>query len=996
MAIYSFDDDETEDKVQNNPPQVPETTVTDEVPDYVIEQAMDVPWEVPPALSEYDSDNHSSSEVIGAHFRESNTAYLTKQAYDIGRLGNGELDPDFNLDESLKNEGITDTFGYFSDVKNQDQFNQALKYHYDHIEDMKILSDTPFARRLTLGLVAGIADPINYIPVARAIKWGTTAVRAGIEGAILGGIGSGIAYKVHKDISPQEVAIDVVASGLCSAMLAHVTKEETRQALKAGFKDVLTGKVEVKPNSDLVYELMGLKSTAQQKARNFFIYPTPQLQAQNSEDPLIKSLSPYISYDRQFTTTGNEYSVQEGINAFNVKFNKWYNTITKNKQEYIKKQKEAGISPELAQEEWEREAKRAIVTWLDNPIGETPDHSDITGLLKIGKDCLAEAKKYDVLSEDFANFGITTKSDFVLTRDMSNLSDEAFNNFVSNIYTGNLSDNNLKRTTANNYFPRIYNFKKLKENSEYYHFLLERSIKLNNPKMPTKEIKSLAYQMLADMTGEGVNGRTSNIRKSSDISFAQRTVAISDELLFDALDLDSCINSYYRSLKRITAATQLNRVAKGAGFDSWSSLEKKYADQLNTNSGRKIVEGDISPGEMVNAKNNHKLLTDIRLLYMGDFTKTDTFANNRLLKALNETTYLQYAWQLGSTLIRSLNDLAIDVFHFGFLRTGKNLATILAKDRQARRDVLFNMSFLERMKDSSIRFFLDSEEETLSSFKRATKKIADWENKVSLQHYWDKALRKTALEELYSDTIKVAYKVGDNIDITKLDKREKNFFEAIGLTEDSVKEIRSAFDKYGENYLGIAYVDPVHLSAQTSEHLSTVLRTLTDQIVLTPSATNVPIWTRSELGRMIHHYVNYGFMAYENVFLPMVRGKYGISRMAQGIAASLALTALSEWLYNYSNDKETDWLSGDTWKNIVTGSHLLNPIIWAADKGSDVLGKGTYAVAERFVPAAAWLANTTSAVRNLVTGDVDRIRWNKFPGFNLWEAKILKRLSEDL
>lgn len=994
MSIYSFDDDEAEDKVQNNPPQIQENN--NEVQDYEIEQFMDAPWEVAPALSEYDTDTHSAPDIIGAHFRESNTAYLAKQAYDIGRLGNGEIDPDFNLNESLKNEGVTDNFGYFSDVKNREQFKAALKYHYDHIEDMKILSDTPFAKRLALGLIAGVADPVNYIPVARAMKWGTTAVRAGIEGAILGGIGSGIAYGVHKDMSPQEVAVDVVASGLCSSVLAHFAKEETRQALKAGFKDILVGKVEVNKNNDFVYELMGLKETAQQRARNFFMYPTPQLQAQNSKDPLIKSLAPYVSYDRQFTTTGSEYSVQEGINTFNLKFNKWYNDITNNKQEYIKKQKEAGINPELAQEEWEREAKRAIVTWLENPIGEIPEQSEISGLLKIGKDCLTEAKKYDVVSEEFSTLGISTKRDFILTREISNLSDDDFELFVNNLHEGKISNDDIKRTTANNYFPRIYNTKKLKENSEYYSFLLERSIKLNNPRMPAKKIKNLAYKMLADMTGEGVNGKTSNVRGSSDISFAPRTVAISDELLFDALDLDSCINSYYRSLKRITAATQLNRVAKKFGSATWHNLEEKYANQLNINSGRKIVEGDISPGEMINAQNNHKLLTDIRLLYMGDFTRNDAFANNRLIKAFNSTTYLQYAWQLGSTLIRSLNDLAIDVFRFGFVRTGKNLATILAKDRQARRDVLFNMSFLERMKDSSIRFFLDSEEETMSSFKRITKKIADWENKASLQYYWDKALRKTALEELYSDTIKIAYKVGDNIDITKLDKREKNFFEAIGLTKDSVQEIRTAFDKYGENYLGIDYVDPVHLSAQTIEHLSTVLRTMTDQIVLTPSATNVPIWTRSELGRMIHHYVNYAFMSYENVFLPMVRGKYGISKTTQGIASTLALTALAESLYNYANNKDTDWSSGDTWKSIVTGSHLLNPVIWAADKGLDVLGKGAYSVVERFVPAAAWLSNTTSAIRNLVTGDIDRIKWGKFPGFNLWETKIIKRLMGEL
>lgn len=277
------------------------------------------------------TDSYSGKAVSGALFRQGNSIYALKKGYDIGKfsLGRSQTDssglaalPDFedsnfNLKQSLDAAGIPEEQrSFFSSVTNEEEFNSALDYFHQGTIDQQILADTSFARRTIHGLVTGVADPMNWIPVGRMLKYGTPLVKTAIEGAVIGGLNASVRGYVNNNFDVEDVTYESVTSGIMTAAFGGVikassygvsviAKNETLSRLARDLKNSLSPEFKQWfsfENGEAVLNSSGRFGKFKEKIANRTIWTvfnnSPESQMYHSGDPKLQKLSELLFRNR--------------------------------------------------------------------------------------------------------------------------------------------------------------------------------------------------------------------------------------------------------------------------------------------------------------------------------------------------------------------------------------------------------------------------------------------------------------------------------------------------------------------------------------------------------------------------------------------------------------------------------------------------------------------------------------------------------------------------
>ncbi len=923
---------------------------------------------------------YNTAEVAGASFRQSNSLYQLKKAYDLNRfrpdftpgikavLAIKEKDPDFHLDEQLDSDNIpNEERSFFSGVRNREQYTTAINYYREDKRDKEILENTSTARELAIGLATGLADPINWIPVGRVLKFGTGVVRAAVEGSVISGVNYTARAAANNDFEYTDLALNTVAGGISGAILAGTAKSISSvfKCTTEAIKDSLIFKF------DRWFELDGdnltevsqcLLGTVKRKASRLIweiFNATPQFQMMNSGDGFLSKLAPQLFRNRIYSFNGDtlvERSVEENLNLFfgnQLKLSEKVNAL-RTKWVELKKGTE---------KEFNLAVSKAIVNDqvpLDSEISES-----VQSILDFNEKILSEAKKYNVLPEYFGTSGVKTKGNrLAVNQEIANMSDQEFKNSLI------LNNVELSNETAQRHLYRRYNIDNIYENIDKLRTLINREIQINSKNITDKDLEDVVDSIIAKVTDNNIGSDA--LGKAL---IKQREVAIHDDVLLDlgVIDIDPVIN-HVGKMREVVVETELNRVAVRNGFQSWDELKNSYEEKAIRDIGHTVSKGR-APAETKREVYNYNLslLNDVESLLKGTFTAKGLFANNRVLKWIADSRGVQFASMAGQLFLSMIPDTAMTVLRNGLGRTFQRLFLPQSTLRKTDKKTLESwLNFLDRaiQKNRFRDLGYVPNNNTLGDW------IATQTSKWTGIDYLNQTLKETVAEEVYSNVIHACL------------ENDRKLLNKMGITSKQRKALVKLWNSHGADYKNIYYIDPIHIEdEELNKQLISSIQTVVDQTILTPGAGDVPRFLRSGIGSAIYMFKSYPFMVYDHIFRPLMSGDIAKSRFAQAVAISLTLSGLRSYIKDAINDKETDPTSPDFWKEVVSYSFLDNYIVDAIFTGAEVL---KYGDPVNTFPAISWFKNIFRVVRDILIPDRS-VNWRQFrnsvPGLNFWWAR---------
>jgi hypothetical protein len=586
--------------------------------------------------------------IIGAMARQNNSVYLAVKAQRIGRGFSNDIDKNFDLKKALSENNVDENDrAFFSDVVNQEQFTSALKYLEEDKADQRLIHDAPFHRKLYLGLVAGLTDPINYLPVAKALKWGGTLTRLALEGAVVGGLNASERGYVNSNMDASEIALETVGSGLANALIGGAIIKGSAITSKKYGEWTGAMKEALRPNVSRWFEMekgelkqvsTGLFGISKQKAKRWvweIFNNSPTMQMYNSGDQTLQKLAPLIFRERHTNLNGDEVtklSVEEVLNLTFHKENRMAERVAASRTKYL----EQGGTPE----EFDKAVAESIMnTYVDINSGELyfgtlprePEQLNLFGEIKIEnsgfneqmnlyREELAEnmaltnsfdewgiadnlhirnaakeqiefwrkiikrAKTMGVLDESFGEGGIKAVRKS-LTPELANMDSKEF-----------LDAESTTNVVALGHIIRRYNRYGIYANISNVKATLYREIHLNNKHLTPPEINDIVNDVLPKLVDRDPAVRDRAFENvSSKVNFTkEREISIADSVLSQAGMLEyNTVGSNLGAWRELVADTELNYAAHGIGFKNW----KTFKEKLSSGSTRKIGKVISREGE---------------------------------------------------------------------------------------------------------------------------------------------------------------------------------------------------------------------------------------------------------------------------------------------------------------------------------------------------------------------------------------------------------------
>ena len=949
--------------------------------------------------SEVEPEKSDFSDVVGSSIHET----LLYKAWEGIRKGTlpepytlqvahstlEQVDPDFNLNETLEERQVPqEDRSYFEHVRNPKQFEITYDYYLQDKEDEEILNNAGLLSKLGGGIAALPADPLFLMTTLSTSGLGLAvgALRKPIASAALfGGIYNASSYAAkqavwNRNISLKDMAIEATAGAFANLGLYGLGKGASK--LFKPLKESVIASITPAIDNMFLQEAGVLKESSSpliQQAKRYvwkFFNPTPMWQMYNSGNEQLRKMAPKIYGFRTSNLAGkdalNDIAITERLNLYNGDALKLSEEVYGLREQFIK---EGGTGAAF-----------------DSEVGLTIAEREIDPNTLVGK----AAKKIVDFDNKYIQFGEEgIKSErFVLTKELADMPREAFEKAVRE---GSLPKTNV---TAKRHIKRIYDTEAIDANMDMATELLEREVLLNNPELPesSEEVTKTVDRIINSITGDRPSAFRSETASHQPNASKAREIAITDEVLLERglIKYDSVTN-HINSIKSELVDQELDKIASAEGYKGWR--DRSIGNDPNPNymiddfelksreaggaERRKTRNDDIGKANKENYSYMLRLLNDTEMLLKGTYSKSGWAANlgnMAFFRGARDATTCAYSGMLWAAQIPDIAQIGM---REGFSKPLKRMAPfIFKKDTLDKVDRETLYKFLDLL-DSSAQAnrFVDlgyvPESQRTWVF-RPSKDDSQLKNVarnvltvgVEASNLMTTLYKRNAAQGIYSDLIEACI------------KSDREFLNKMGINKKQAQTIADLFYKYGDLTKNIKYFDPNNIKdVKLQEQVRASVETLTDEIIASPNAGNVPRMLRGGPGAWLFMFVSYPFMLFNNVYKPLLRGDISKSLFATSVAASLALSTARKGIVDYLNDKETDWDDLDTWKEVYVYSNLDTHIfdgidmLWRGVTRRDLLGAVS--------PAYQWMNNIIQVGHQLCRGKLGtRKQRNLFPPFN--------------
>lgn len=398
-------------------------------------------------------------------------------------------------------------------------------------------------------------------------------------------------------------------------------------------------------------------------------------------------------------------------------------------------------------------------------------------------------------------------------------------------------------------------------------------------------------------------------------------------LRVDTADILPLINRdihavYSNYVHNLSSNTRMKQVLEEYGFESpkdyLDQLASKYDDLITKAQAKgessKTIDKLIKERnkEIVNAQDDFRIIT-------GQFSDANDGIGSQLLKMLRRYTTMTL---LGNGAISSIPDFATLPFRHGFINSFEKgykqfmsnleLTKMSIKDLQELNIATehLNNMVLQIMQDGGFRNAGATLPDNIwGKLDKASDTTTNFFGKASGMTYTTNIGK--ALSGIVSQN-RMFKAIEDLVTKGKINKKEMNRLNSLGISEVDAKSIWAEFKKYGEVKDGGYYANYRRWDRDLKEKVGHALNTEVHSTVITPSKGDIPKWAmRNEVNKAVFHFKS--FMAGSTSKI-LVKGlQKRDAAVAQGVLAATALGMMNQAIKaalrgeDYFEDFEENW-----------------------------------------------------------------------------------------
>lgn len=560
-------------------------------------------------------------------------------------------------------------------------------------------------------------------------------------------------------------------------------------------------------------------------------------------------------------------------------------------------------SPPGAEKILERDTDKPINIWKRlQKNTSTPQE----GSLMEGKvaETLRKLTAKDVIEE-----GILTEKPVLTRKEYEMPLDE----FILKARDGDLSES---RITSVGHFTRDYDIEAIYKNEDQFRDMIKRSILKNNPEYPNNKLDILTEETISHVKRLDKEAREPFKGKIAGSFTHSRTVAITDELLEDFL-VNNPLQVGDSMVRRLSAATELNRVAREKGYSDWGDLLEKYsAERREKKAGLNLV-GEASEKYDIATKENVQMLGDIGEILTGNY---GTWDNPKLARVASSIKTLNAMSQLGMVVLSSIPDIAGVVAKHGLKDTIGGIIDSFKKTGIASQQ---GFSRFVHANDSALmdsKMFTDTYKGKTPPFAKLSRKFF----KASLLPAWDSYWKKIAGTLHYGDILDACVRKGTPE--SDLFLRQNRITKGM---RDKISKIYETFgyEEGGNKFLPLGKIK----DEEVKRALFSAIHTAANETIITPGAGDIPRVLRKNWGSLLFQYKSFAFAYINNIVTPMFMQKESRKHVGAYVATALTLGGLSTYLKGLATGRETDIEKKDFWVNTVKNAGFLGFFFDTAD-----------------------------------------------------------------
>jgi len=932
--------------------------------------------------SEQQEASQESDSLTAAAFRLYNTPtsvvrYGLRKAEGLFETEEFDLQKTLNADDIPQEERIHYAgCNTYADYKVEKQ-RQA---------DIKLLDNAGFFEKLIPTLVAGAADPANWIAVGGAVRasmWTGKIVNAVVSASA----GATARYATQTGMTKEDVAMETIAAGMVTGVIGGVVKsgawlkdkkivkeatEATADFLKGACDDAVFA---VKGTE--IYQNIAGKTVELNAFTKQLIKSCPYLRGVTDDCETFRDMTTRILRSNQIITAETRagkvqsQSIQSDL-IFNqnetLGIEKKYNSFYKSAFE------QSGTTPQ--------EFNKSVYRILDGhelpSLGDPA--SDAAKLLsdamqgKIDKSAEVGFKGLDI-SKSIKGTGKT------LTAAEAKLSEEEIKTLATNELLSETKE------VASRYFPRKYIPEAVLENQKEFERLLRLSELKNNPLLSEAELIKRVKEITQHAIGEsGVSHDAGQHIFDVSQMFKKRTVSIHDELLEPFL-LDNPLEVYRSFSHKVTLATSQRRIllekSKELGvekpFKSWNEFFEWYEHD-------RTAKMDVNLN--AEAKNAYMAATKEKVDYMkttidvvtGSY-KQYAFSSPTTKKVVEGLMAWNFVRKLGSVLISSFADITAPVCRFGFGRTLKAAIGEFGEGSLSKQQGWNQILHATEEAMGSARIFGDTYK--LTPQRGVIDKVAKFFGKTTGLPYWNDYWKRVVANLHYEDVLNAV-----------MNPTEKGnlFLKQQRITDAHKDIIRKAYEKFGYKS-NDCYVLPLNRIENNSvrEALFNTIHTQCEETIVTIGAGDVPHFLRSDVGKALFQFRSFSMAYFNKIIMPQVLQKESRTHTGAYLLSSAVVAPLVTCLAQWNRGKDVDVTSGEFWKEAMAKATILGPYQDALELIEGVHGDIERGRTERMFTRASPMLGLAADVANLFRADmtnqkrraiVSMIPWNNYLGIN--------------
>jgi hypothetical protein len=923
--VFRLDDEEAQGFVDETPPHVEQSTEESGYTGAFAASLLDSP------VGKLVTRGAATAHARGFIFNP-----VTGMPVQIEEISNQGFSLADSLNEAIENGEIgEEDRKYFNDVEDIYGFRETLELVRAENWTRGTKENASTLENLGAGFISIALDPLSSAVSAATGGIGGTVARMAVGGATYGGVSAAASYALSKTVPAEEIIDYTLGGAIFGTLLGGAASSVTRKTLSKWGKglgeyirDSAPYKVlEVKGEELSLRYLTPVGEFVREKIGEpfvNFINSSPYLQVLRIEDEKLRSIGLSLFRNNQIITDKMREGKTYGLSAegqMNIRLNEQA-FLERNYNDILTKAvKEEKINP--------REFNLRVSRYLRGEEEEASPLVKAAGdkIVAFEKEILKEAVEYGVIPTDYAGVegvkamrarsGIGAKIEApVLTKEEAAMSMEEF--------IGSKDSWSDSPITARKHLARMYDKEAIYANKSEFDNLLLRAQLKKHPYSSDGKLRKLANDQYDYIMGTNFSERYVSegleFDAISGIKFIKdRTVNIADNALEKFLVNNPIEVLNNGSIRKVMAATQLNRVAREHGYRNWENLIKKVEKSFSSIG----IEGEAAKKLDAEKLRIPSLFCDAADLLAGNFAHR--WDNPKLAKWFKNLRWLNRVTQLGGVFISSIIDIGIVISRQGLAKTARRtLDELFSKknifDRQAMEKVMVATEIMQnsgRLLDETFtRGGAHSLGEIEKSFHRATMlpRWNDfWKRVTATLHYdsiLEAALRNNEADQLFLRQNRISGKMKDIL----------------------VKEFKSAgYKEEGLHFLPLDRIEDKSLMNTLTE----ALQTAANETVITPGAGDVPRILRGSIGSTLLQYKSFITAFHTNVFVPLLRQAESRKYLGQYIASSLALSTVTTDLKERIAGRKPDYSSLDFWKRVLFRSNLLSflPDVYEVGEG---------------------------------------------------------------